>query len=114
MSVNPNARHLRVRRLLRDLVVPLERLRLDAAEIVPLSDGSPLYPTVRLNGIHIADYRAGWFGLQNGEKAYLVLSSRSQVIHIPTRDGYRLLLSVNHPEALLDALQKQRSQNETV
>jgi len=113
-TVTVRGRNLRVRRLLRDLVVPFERLRLDAAEIVPLSDDSPLHPAFRSYGIYIGGYRAGWFRLRNGEKAYLVLSSRSQVIHIPTRDGYRLLLSVDHPEALLDALQKQRSQNETV
>lgn len=113
-TITVMAQHLRVGRLLRDLVVPLERLRLDAADIVLLSDGSPLCPTVRLNGIHIGDYQAGWFELENGDKAYLVLSSRSQVIHIPTRDGYRLLLSVDDPAALLHALQKQRRQNETV
>ncbi|NBB87338.1 MAG: hypothetical protein GVY12_14110 [Bacteroidetes bacterium] len=113
-TITVTARHLRVRRLFRDFTVPLEHLRLGAAEIVSISDDSPLHPAFRSWGIYIADYWAGWFGLQNGDKAYLVLSSRSPVVHIPTRDGYRLLLSVENPEALLYALHKQRRQNETV
>jgi len=105
---------LRVRKILRDLVAPLKRLRIDNAELISISDGSPLHPTFRSYGIHIADYRAGWFRLRNGDSAFLILSDRSRVVHLPTRDGYRLLLSIDQPEALLNALQKPCSQDQTV
>lgn len=113
-TVTVRGRNLRVRQIVRDLVVPLKHLKIDDAEITSISDGSPLHPTLRSYGIRIADYQAGWFRLRSGEKAFLILSDRSRVLHIPTRDGYRLLLSVDHPEALLSALQRQCSQDQTV
>lgn len=113
-TVTVRGQNLRVRKILRDLVVPLKHLKIDDAEITSISDGSPLHPTLRSYGIGISDYQAGWFRLRNGDKAFLILSDRSRVLHIPTRDGYRLLLSVDHPEALLNALQQQCSQDQTV
>jgi hypothetical protein len=108
-TVTVTAENLRVRRSLRDHVVPIERLRLDDAEVIAIGDDSRLFPTFRPNGIHVGDYWAGWFRLRNGEKGFLVLTTRDRVTHIPTRDGYRLLLSVDTPHALLNALRKQRT-----
>ena len=107
-------RHLRVQRIFRDITVPLERLRLKEAGMVSIRDDSPLHPAFRSYGISIDGYRTGWFRLRNGEKAFLALSSLSPVVHIPTRNSYPLLLSVDHPEALLSALQNQCSRDTAV
>ena len=81
-TVTVTAENLRVRRSLRDHVVPIERLRLDDADVIAIGDDSRLFPTVRPNGIHVGDDRAGWFRLRNGEKGFLVLTTRDRVPHI--------------------------------
>ena len=51
----------------------------------------------------LSGLRYGWFKLQNGEKALLVLTNPKHAIYIPTTEGYSLLVS---PERSDDFLQK--------
>ena len=84
--------------------VPLASLVLDKARIVNLESEPELQPASRTNGVGLPGLQAGWFELDNGEKVLLFVSDRSKVLHIPTTEGYSLLMSPTDPEALLAAL----------
>jgi hypothetical protein len=51
-------------------------------------------------------YRSGWFWLRDKRRAYLVLTDWKRVLALPKRDGGIVLLSLQRPEALLDALRR--------
>ncbi len=84
--------------------ISLEKLRLGGAQITNL-DGA-LWPTLRTNGLSVPGYQAGWFWLRNRENALLFVTEKERVLHIPTTEGYALILSAERPEALLAALRR--------
>ena len=83
--------------------LPLSSLNLQAAARVDLRSASDFSPRVRTNGIGLPGYQSGWFQLKNGEKALLFVTS-PDVVRIPTRENYSVLLSVPDPDAFLQAL----------
>jgi hypothetical protein len=84
--------------------VPLSELELDGARVVDLTQASPLQLGFRSNGINLPGYSVGWFNLKNGERALTFVTDRKNVVYLPTRNRYALLLSVANPEAFLAAL----------
>lgn len=84
--------------------IPIERLELDQARIVNLSQDRDLVPTSRSIGTGLPGFASGWFRLRNGEKALIYLTNRERVVYVPTRDGYSLLLSQDDPEEFIAAL----------
>ena len=89
--------------------IPLSRLDLSAARVVDLDNAPELRPRRRTFGTGLPGYASGWFRLHNGEKALLYLSNRHRVVYLPTSAGYALLLSVDDPQSLIDALQQKTS-----
>jgi hypothetical protein len=85
-----------------------ELLDLDRARIVDLRSEEELRPKFKLIGTAVPGYGAGWFKLKNGEKALVFVSSESDVVHLPTRDGYSVLLSAEDNRGLLAALREGR------
>jgi hypothetical protein len=81
----------------RDLIV-------EEAEHVNLRQKGPYSPKWRTFGTGLPGYLAGWFKLQNGDKALLYVTDTSSVVRIPTRNGYQVLLSVEDPHRFLEAL----------
>ena len=66
---------------------------------------SPKYKIKRrLNGLGLKKLQLGWFRLENGEKALVFLSDSSDVVYIPTREGYALLISPLHPNRFIQAI----------
>ena len=57
-------------------------------------------------GTAVPGYRSGWFRLANGEKALLYVTARERVVHVPTTEGFCLLLSVSEPERFLEHLKR--------
>lgn len=55
-------------------------------------------------GTAVPGYRSGWFRLANGEKALLYLTASDRVVHVPTTEGFSLLLSVSEPERFVEQL----------
>lgn len=78
----------------------------DAAkiEILSLREKDEYRPTVRLFGTGAPGFMAGWFRLQNGEKAYLLVTT-DRVVSLPAAE-YRLLLSLEDPEGFVKALKE--------
>lgn len=87
--------------------IPLDALRVDEAAIVDLGQRTDLVPRWRTLGTGLPGYASGWFRLNNGEKALVVLTTRREVVYLPTRLGYSLLVSVEAPGELIDRIRAQ-------
>jgi hypothetical protein len=72
--------------------------------VIDLRGEPSLQPTSRRMGTGLPGFAAGWFRLRNGEKALVYLTDRTRVLHIPTRNGYSLLLSPQRADEMLAEL----------
>jgi hypothetical protein len=82
--------------------IPRAKLKVSEAKVVDLQ--GDYLPTSRRNGIGLSSLKFGWFKLGNGEKALLVVGDHKRAVHVPTAEGYSLLLTPSDPEAFLTAL----------
>jgi hypothetical protein len=82
--------------------IPRAQLKVSEAEVVDLQGG--YLPSRRQNGIGLSSLKFGWFKLGNGEKSLLVVGDHKRAVHVPTTEGYSLLLTPSDPEAFLTAL----------
>tara|TARA_B100000315_G_scaffold214356_1_gene212894 strand:- start:25 stop:474 length:450 start_codon:yes stop_codon:yes gene_type:complete len=67
-------------------------------KIIDLNADLGYKPRIRTNGIGLPGYSEGWFKLKNKEKALLFVTDRSNVVYIPTKQDYSVLLSASDPE----------------
>jgi hypothetical protein len=95
---------LRIRGDIFGRLIPAEQIRAEEARRVNFTVTPGLAPRRRTMGTGLPGYRAGWFRLWNGERALLYLTDFSRAVHVPTTDGYSLLLSPADPDAFLSAL----------
>jgi hypothetical protein len=63
-------------------------------------------PKWKTNGSNLPGFSAGWFKLQDNEKALLFVTDRSSVVYIPTTDNYSILLSVRNAAEMVESLQQ--------
>lgn len=85
--------------------VAATELDLAQARIVDLDERTDLRPWLKSNGMSMPGYHAGHFRLRGGHgKAFCLLTDRRRVLWLPLREGGQLLLSLERPQALLDAL----------
>lgn len=84
--------------------LPWDSLDVAAARVIDLRGEPSLQPTSRRMGTGLPGFAAGWFRLRNGEKALVYLTDRTRVLHIPTRNGYSLLLSPQRADEMLAEL----------
>lgn len=85
--------------------VAVTELDVERARIVDIAERTELRPAVKTNGISMPGYHAGHFRIYRRlEKAFCLLTDRRRVLWIPLREGGQLLLSLERPQALLDAL----------
>lgn len=81
----------------------------DNIKIINLSKHAELKPVAKAKdkkGLRLFNYRTGWFKLQNGSEALVQLTSWRNVVYIPAKDNYCILLSVKKPEEFLDSLKE--------
>lgn len=95
---------LRIGAGLHRLAVEVATLDLDAARIVDLAGEPALKPMLKTFGTSMPGYQAGHFRLRDRGKAFLLVTERKKVLVLPERSGRRLLLSLERPQTLLDAL----------
>jgi hypothetical protein len=95
---------LRIRAPLYGRFIPASVLRKEKIEVIDLAKDESRKPSWRTNGIGLPGYALGWFMLKNNEKALLCLTDCSQVVYIPTTEGFSLLLSVEDTGAFVSAL----------
>ncbi len=75
-----------------------------AARVVNLADHSKLKPGLKTFGTAMPGFQAGHFRLRNRSRAFVLLTDRTKVLALPERGGRMLLLSLERPQSLLDAL----------
>lgn len=75
-------------------------LETERAAVVRIDGDAPHRPTWRTFGTGLPGYGAGWFRLASGEKALAFTSGGQQAVHVPTRSGWGLLVTVERAEAL--------------
>ena len=97
---------LRLRALPWPTTVRLDQLDLERAEVVDLSARKELMPSIKIVGARLPGYRAGVFWLRDKRRATVLLTDLRRVLLLPRRDGSLLLLSVERPDALLQALRR--------
>ncbi len=64
---------------------------------------SGLAPRVRVNGIGLPGYRAGWFRLANGARAF-VLQTQGPLAYLPVTGGEAFLLTVTRSSPLFEKI----------
>lgn len=79
-------------------------LELDRARIIDLDERTELKPILKTFGMALPGFKAGWFLLRNRGRAFCLLTTHRRVLWLPTRAGKALLLSLERPDTLLDAL----------
>ena len=105
-SVRLDDRGLHVHRLPWSRAIAVADLDLDRAEVVDLSQHASLKPTLKLIGSRMPGYRSGHFRLRNGARASLAITDPRRVLVLPRRDGNYVMLSLENPGALLEALRR--------
>lgn len=91
--------------------VAVTELDLERARSVDLGERTELRPWLKTNGMSMPGFHAGHFRLRGDfGKAFCLLTQRERVLWLPLRDGkQQLLLSLERPQALLDALRQSSS-----
>ncbi|MFY2765202.1 hypothetical protein [Arenimonas sp. MALMAid1274] len=87
---------------------PLEQFDLDQARVTNLREQKEFRPLLKTNGYALPGLRAGHFRLRDRRKAFCLITDPTRVIVLPHRDGRVWLLSVQHPQAVLDILRRPR------
>lgn len=96
--------HLSIAAGINNARIAVADLDLAAARSVNLMDVSTLRPMLKTLGTSMPGYRAGHFRLRDRSRAFVLLTDNSKVLVLPERSGRMLLLSLERPQALLDAL----------
>lgn len=79
-------------------------LDLERAEVVDLTAPGAPKPAFKTLGTAMPGYRAGHFRMRDRSRAFLIVTDPKRVLHLRERGGRHLLLSLERPQALLDAL----------
>jgi hypothetical protein len=95
---------LRVASGLHSTKVRVADLDLEKAQVANLADTPGLRPMWKTFGTATPGYRGGRFRLRNRRRAFVLLTTKRQVLSLPERSGRVLLLSLERPQTLLDAL----------
>lgn len=86
--------------------VDVAQLDLDAARIVDLDEHTEYKPGLKAFGSATPGYQAGHFHGLRGGRSFALVTDKRRVLVLPERSGRRLLLSLERPQALLDALRE--------
>jgi hypothetical protein len=70
----------------------------EGVRVLDLKRDVDFQPKIRKNGIGMPGLKQGWFRLRNKEKALLFVTDGSQVVYVPTNEGYSILFSTPEPE----------------
>jgi hypothetical protein len=86
--------------------IPKENITIEGVKVIDLNLEKDYQPKWRTNGAGLPGFSAGWFKLQNKEKALLFVTDRSSVVYIPTTDNYSVMLSVREADVMVQAIQQ--------
>ena len=85
---------------------PLSDFDLDTARVVDTREHKQFRPLLKLNGYALPGFWAGHFLMRDRRKAFCLVSDPAKVLALPHADGRTWLLSLEHPQAVLDILRR--------
>jgi len=88
---------------------PLSEFDLDAARVVDTREHREFRPWLKTNGYGLPGFWAGHFRLRDRRRAFCLVTDPSKVVVLPHSDGRLWLLSVEHPQAVLDILRRAKA-----
>ncbi len=106
-EVSTDGLHIRGGEVMWKSFVPRAALDARSARRVDFQREPELRPTRRTMGTALPGYAGGWFRLENGQKALVYLTDRTNAVLIPTRENYVVLVSPQDPDGLVRALHAQ-------
>jgi hypothetical protein len=106
MTFAVNDEGLRIRGGLYGRMIPKSDIVAEEVRVMNLDVETDYQPKWRTNGIGLPGYTAGWFKLQNKEKALCFLTNRSRVVYITTSKDYSVMLSTMEAEELAELLKQ--------
>lgn len=83
-----------------------QNIVLDGAKVLNLKRDKSVKFTRRNDAINLGGYRAGWFEVNHEGQALVVITDRSHVVYLPTREDYVVMLSMDDPEYFLETLRE--------
>lgn len=86
--------------------IPTSSLLTNQARIVDLDTSTEYRLGIKSFGTSMPGYHAGHFRQIGGNKVFALVTDKRRVLVLPERDGRLLMLSLEKPQALLDALQR--------
>jgi hypothetical protein len=99
---------LRLRGDLYGRFIPASHVRGSEARRVDFAVSPELQPRRRTMGTGMPGYQAGWFRLQNGDKALVYMTDRGRAVYVPTTEGYAVLVSPVDPDGFVSAVSSLR------
>jgi hypothetical protein len=87
-------------------MIPREKIIASGVKVINLNVEKEYQPKWRLNGAGLPGFSAGWFKLQNNEKALAFITDRTNVVYIPTTDNYSVLLSAQDADVMAQAIKQ--------
>ena len=103
-SVTTGGGMLRIRAGVHSQSLALDAIDAGAAHVVDLEERTELRPFVKTFGTSLPGLSMGHFLLRDRNRAFVLLTTHRKVLVLPAHDGRRLLLSLEHPQRLLEAL----------
>ncbi|HEU0151831.1 MAG TPA: hypothetical protein VFQ84_00650 [Arenimonas sp.] len=88
---------------------PVSEFRLDQARVLDLREHQDVRPRLKTMGYRLPGFWGGHFRLRDGRRAFCLVSDPAKVLMLPHADGGVWLLSLQHPQAVLDILRRSRA-----
>ena len=89
-------------------VSPLVDVQLDQARVVDLREHDEFKPFIKTRGLRTPGLVAGHFRVRDLRKAFFPVTDSSKVLALPHADGRVWLVSLQHPQAVLDIPRRSR------
>jgi hypothetical protein len=84
--------------------IPKDQIDTAGVRTLDLTVDTQYKPRWRTNGAGLPGYSAGWFKLENQQKALLFVTDKTSIVYIPTTANYSIMLSVPNAGEFADVL----------
>ncbi|HEX4852705.1 hypothetical protein [Arenimonas sp.] len=101
-----DGKHLRVKATYYTRQAALPEFDLAAARVVDLREHTEFKPVLKTNGFSVPGLQAGHFRLRDKRAAFCLVTDPARVLCLPHADGRLWMLSLTHPQAVLDILRR--------
>jgi hypothetical protein len=111
-SVTIEHGRLVVRAAMYTLRVPLAEIDGAQARLLDLAERTEWKPRLKTNALAMPGFSAGYFRAGGKRRLFCLLTDRRRVLVLAQRDGPHLLLSLQRPQALIDALARSQPRDD--